>query len=99
MLFRFRDPDAGVRLSAIRAMEARMRAADRLASLGRMAANIAHEIEGKKASLRVLEQAVSSPAVRAALEAESPGVSCRSASMTSSELVVSGPGASFSKSK
>ena len=38
-------------LSAIRAMEARMRAADRLASLGRMAANIAHEIRNPLASL------------------------------------------------
>jgi two-component system sensor histidine kinase PilS (NtrC family) len=38
-------------LSSIRAMEARMRAADRLASLGRMAANIAHEIRNPLASL------------------------------------------------
>jgi two-component system sensor histidine kinase PilS (NtrC family) len=38
-------------LSIIRAMEARMRAADRLASLGRMAANIAHEIRNPLASL------------------------------------------------
>jgi two-component system sensor histidine kinase PilS (NtrC family) len=38
-------------LSAIRAMEARMRAADRLASLGRMAANIAHEIRNPLAAL------------------------------------------------
>jgi two-component system sensor histidine kinase PilS (NtrC family) len=38
-------------LSAIRAMEARMRAADRLATLGRMAANIAHEIRNPLASL------------------------------------------------
>jgi two-component system sensor histidine kinase HydH len=38
-------------LSAIRAMEARMRAADRLASLGRLAANIAHEIRNPLASL------------------------------------------------
>src|SRR5262249_61337883 len=38
-------------LSSMRAMEARMRAADRLASLGRMAANIAHEIRNPLASL------------------------------------------------
>jgi two-component system, NtrC family, sensor histidine kinase PilS len=38
-------------LSAIRAMEARMRAADRLASMGRMAANIAHEIRNPLAAL------------------------------------------------
>jgi two-component system sensor histidine kinase PilS (NtrC family) len=38
-------------LSAIREMEARMRLADRLASLGRMAANIAHEIRNPLASL------------------------------------------------
>jgi two-component system sensor histidine kinase PilS (NtrC family) len=38
-------------LSAIREMEARMRAADRLATLGRMAANIAHEIRNPLASL------------------------------------------------
>ena len=38
-------------LSAIRAMEDRMRQADRLATLGRMAANIAHEIRNPLASL------------------------------------------------
>jgi two-component system, NtrC family, sensor histidine kinase PilS len=38
-------------LSAIRAMEERMRAADRMASLGRMSANIAHEIRNPLASL------------------------------------------------
>jgi two-component system sensor histidine kinase PilS (NtrC family) len=38
-------------LSAIRSMEARMRAADRLATLGRMAANIAHEIRNPLAAL------------------------------------------------
>jgi len=38
-------------LSVIREMEARMRQADRLASLGRMAANIAHEIRNPLASL------------------------------------------------
>ena len=38
-------------LSLIRAMEARMRQADRLATLGRMAANIAHEVRNPLASL------------------------------------------------
>jgi two-component system sensor histidine kinase PilS (NtrC family) len=38
-------------LSAIRDMETRMRQADRLATLGRMAANIAHEIRNPLASL------------------------------------------------
>jgi len=38
-------------LSAIRQLEARMRQADRLATLGRMAANIAHEIRNPLASL------------------------------------------------
>ena len=38
-------------LSDIRAMESRMRQADRLATLGRMAANIAHEIRNPLASL------------------------------------------------
>lgn len=38
-------------LSVIREMEARMRQADRLATLGRMAANIAHEIRNPLASL------------------------------------------------
>jgi two-component system, NtrC family, sensor histidine kinase PilS len=38
-------------LSRIREMEARMRQADRLATLGRMAANIAHEIRNPLASL------------------------------------------------
>jgi two-component system sensor histidine kinase PilS (NtrC family) len=38
-------------LSMIRQMEARMRQADRLATLGRMAANIAHEIRNPLASL------------------------------------------------
>ncbi len=38
-------------LSAIRQMEARMRQADRLATLGRMAANIAHEIRNPLAAL------------------------------------------------
>lgn len=38
-------------LSAIRELEARMRQADRLATLGRLAANIAHEIRNPLASL------------------------------------------------
>jgi two-component system, NtrC family, sensor histidine kinase PilS len=38
-------------LSSIRAMEARMRQADRLATLGRMAANIAHEVRNPLAGL------------------------------------------------
>jgi two-component system sensor histidine kinase PilS (NtrC family) len=38
-------------LSSIRTMEARMRQADRLATLGRMAANIAHEVRNPLASL------------------------------------------------
>src|SRR5262249_29534243 len=38
-------------LSAIRSMEARMRQADQLATLGRMAANIAHEVRNPLASL------------------------------------------------
>ena len=38
-------------LSAIRRMEARMRHADRLATLGRMSANIAHEIRNPLASI------------------------------------------------
>jgi two-component system sensor histidine kinase PilS (NtrC family) len=38
-------------LSSVRAMEAQMRQADRLATLGRMAANIAHEVRNPLASL------------------------------------------------
>src|SRR5207244_9952411 len=38
-------------LSTLREMEARMRQADRLASLGRMSANIAHEIRNPLASM------------------------------------------------
>jgi signal transduction histidine kinase len=38
-------------LSSVRAMEAKMRQADRLATLGRMAANIAHEVRNPLASL------------------------------------------------
>jgi two-component system sensor histidine kinase PilS (NtrC family) len=51
-------------LSAFRALETRMRQADRLATLGRMAANIAHEIRNPLASL--------SGAVEALTRAEAP---------------------------
>ncbi|MBI2202427.1 MAG: PAS domain S-box protein [Candidatus Rokubacteria bacterium] len=51
-------------LSVIREMEARMRHADRLASLGRMAANIAHEIRNPLASLSgAIEVLAHTPAV------------------------------------
>lgn len=46
-------------LSAIREMEERIRQADRLASLGRMAANIAHEIRNPLASLTGAIEALS----------------------------------------
>ncbi len=49
-------------LSRIRQMEARMRQADRLASLGRMAANIAHEIRNPLASLTGAVEALARPA-------------------------------------
>ena len=50
-------------LSVIREMEARMRRADRLATLGRMAANIAHEIRNPLASLSgAIEVLASTPA-------------------------------------
>src|SRR2546422_1865730 len=48
-------------LSAIRAMETRMRQADRLATLGRMAANIAHEIRNPLASLTGAIEVLTSP--------------------------------------
>jgi len=48
-------------LSAIREMEARMRQADRLATLGRMAANIAHEIRNPLASLTGAIEVLTSP--------------------------------------
>src|SRR5207245_3141609 len=48
-------------LSAIRAMETRMRQADRLATRGRMAANIAHEIRNPLASLTGAIEVLTSP--------------------------------------
>ena len=48
-------------LSAIREMETRMRQADRLATLGRMAANIAHEIRNPLASLTGAIEVLTSP--------------------------------------
>ena len=50
-------------LSAIRAMEERMRQADRLATLGRMSANIAHEIRNPLASLSGAIEALTGDAV------------------------------------
>jgi len=49
-------------LSEIRAMEDRVRQADRLATLGRMAANIAHEIRNPLASLTGAIEALARPA-------------------------------------
>jgi two-component system sensor histidine kinase PilS (NtrC family) len=49
-------------LSEIRAMESRMRQADRLASLGRLAANIAHEIRNPLASMTGAVEALSASA-------------------------------------
>jgi len=48
-------------LSAIRDMEMRMRQADRLATVGRMAANIAHEIRNPLASLTGAIEVLTSP--------------------------------------
>jgi two-component system, NtrC family, sensor histidine kinase PilS len=48
-------------LSVIREMETRMREADRLATLGRMAANIAHEIRNPLASLSGAVEALGGP--------------------------------------
>src|SRR5262249_20042379 len=48
-------------LSAIREMESRMRQADRLATVGRMAANIAHEIRNPLASLTGAIEGLTSP--------------------------------------
>ena len=49
-------------LSAIRQLEARMRQADRLATLGRMAANIAHEIRNPLAALTGAIEVLAAPA-------------------------------------
>ncbi len=49
-------------LSTLRQMEARMRQADRLATLGRLAANIAHEIRNPLASLTGAIEVLTSPA-------------------------------------
>ncbi len=49
-------------LSPIRALEARMRQADRLATLGRLAANIAHEIRNPLASLTGAIEVLTNPA-------------------------------------
>jgi two-component system sensor histidine kinase PilS (NtrC family) len=51
-------------LSTVRALEARMRHADRLASLGRLSANIAHEIRNPLASLTAAIEALTSRATR-----------------------------------
>lgn len=53
-------------LSEIREMEARMRQADRLATVGRMAANIAHEIRNPLASLTGAVEALHGTAMSAA---------------------------------
>jgi two-component system sensor histidine kinase PilS (NtrC family) len=50
-------------LSAIRELEAQMRQADRLATLGRMAANIAHEIRNPLASLTGAIEVLATPVV------------------------------------
>jgi two-component system sensor histidine kinase PilS (NtrC family) len=50
-------------LSSVRAMESRLRQADRLATLGRMAANIAHEVRNPLASLSGAVEALAGPAV------------------------------------
>jgi two-component system, NtrC family, sensor histidine kinase PilS len=50
-------------LSTIREMEERMRQADRLATLGRMSANIAHEIRNPLASVSGAIEALTSPLV------------------------------------
>jgi two-component system sensor histidine kinase PilS (NtrC family) len=60
-------------LSTLRAMEARMRHADRLASLGRMSANIAHEIRNPLASMTGAIEALTAPSGLAPDERESLG--------------------------
>jgi two-component system sensor histidine kinase PilS (NtrC family) len=52
-------------LSSTRAMEARMRQADRLATLGRIAANIAHEVRNPLASLSGAVEALTSSDIAA----------------------------------
>jgi two-component system sensor histidine kinase PilS (NtrC family) len=52
-------------LSALRSLETRMRQADRLATLGRMAANIAHEIRNPLASLTGAVEALTVPGATA----------------------------------
>jgi len=52
-------------LSALRSLETRMRQADRLATLGRMAANIAHEIHNPLASLTGAVEALTAPGTTA----------------------------------
>lgn len=52
-------------LSSIRAMEASMRQADRLATLGRLAANIAHEVRNPLASLSGAVEALADAGVAA----------------------------------
>src|SRR5262249_45936242 len=58
-------------LSSIRAMEAEVRQADRLATLGRMAANIAHEVRnplaGLSGAVEALTAADGTPGLRARL--------------------------------
>jgi two-component system sensor histidine kinase PilS (NtrC family) len=58
-------------LSTIRRMEARMRHADRLATLGRMSANIAHEIRNPLASMTGAIEALTGPSSIDADERES----------------------------
>ncbi len=58
-------------LSTLREMEARMRHADRLASLGRMSANIAHEIRNPLASLTGAIEALTADAIIEGAERES----------------------------
>jgi two-component system sensor histidine kinase PilS (NtrC family) len=60
-------------LSTVRQMEARMRHADRLASLGRMSANIAHEIRNPLASMTGAIEALTAPSGLGPEERESLG--------------------------
>jgi len=61
-------------LSAIRAMEERLRQADRLATLGRMSANIAHEIRNPLASLTGAIEALAADATAAHLRERLAGI-------------------------